>query len=159
MSSTCSHQSNPCQLPFCCSPSRGVYSPSIHVITWMPGICSHWSVPFLLHSHDHRNIRSPCSHNHWSNPHPPWDRYTPFLSHSAFHVNGRGTLFLWITLMFHGVGFVLRGMRVNLTFSSFSSRLLCRPKTLVPTGFFLRLVLFPQPQVRVGFFLGLGLFP
>ena len=62
--------------------------------------------------------------------------------------------------------FVLRDMRMDLTFLPFPSRLLRRPWTSILVGSFLGLGLFPQPRVRVslgsypkGFAFGLGLVP
>ena len=103
MSSTCNYRFDPRPLPFCGFSLKMVYSPSIQVVTRISSACSHRSVPRSLHLHDHENIHPPCSHDQWSNPHPPWDEYTPFLDHFASHIDGHETPFLWITLMFHGI--------------------------------------------------------
>ena len=162
--SSCSHRPDLHPLPFCHFPLRGLYSPNIQVVTRIPSAFSHRSVPRPLHPHSHRNICPLCSHGHWSKLCPPWDGYTPFLGHSTSHVDGRKTLFLWITLMFQRVDFVLGGAKMDLKFPPFPSWLLCRLRTSIPRGSFLRLGLFCQLRVEVslgsspkGFTFGLSL--
>ena len=50
---TCSHRFNPCPLPFSRFMLKEVYNHSIQVITHIPSVYSHRSVPRLLHPHRH----------------------------------------------------------------------------------------------------------
>ena len=117
--STCSHRSDPCLLPFCRFPLRGMYSPSIQVVSRILSTCNHRFVPRSLHPHGHRKIHSSCSHDHRFDPCQPWDGYKPFLGCSTSRIDGRETPLLSIILMFDGSASSWGDMGMDLTFPPF----------------------------------------